>query len=225
MFKKIVALTAVTAVLLSSLSDLNAQDKKFKFGVKGGFNYTGISGVGDLKNLNFRDYAGFNVGVAFFIKLPASFVLQPEILFYQAGSNLDVSVEGLQSFSSESFFEDLKVKGTLYNGNLYIPLNLQWGPQLGIFRPFVEVSPFLGFALYNRLKINSLNEIRMLSDDTNRLMGGIGAGGGVDIWKLQLMVKYNWNFNKLFSSVPAFAEEGFQDAKMRGLEISVGFMF
>lgn len=202
-------------LLLFGTTSMSAWDngKKTSWGIKAGLNYSGVTGVDGISGVDLRDYTGFNVGVAFKAKLPLCFSIQPEVLYFQAGTNVKVP---------ESAF----VEGKLYNGNIYIPFNIQWGPDFSGFRIYAQVSPFIGFALFNRFKWEDASgtHIEVLSGDTNRFMGGIGAGVGFEFWRLQISAKYNWNFNKMFKE-SEFLTRTFQDAKMRGLEISIGFLF
>lgn len=215
-----ITIIAAAVLLFCSLFPVSAEGH-YSFIAKAGFNYTGVSGVGDVQNLDLKDYAGFNIGGGIQIDLPLSFSIQPEILYYKSGTKGEISLAGYGT-----------VETKLYNGNIYIPVNVQWGPKLGMFRIYAQVSPFFGFAMSNRLQYtdpgDGMKTIKVLTGDTNIFMGGIGAGIGFEVWKVQLSAKYNWNLNKLFKSsddIPAYVTNNFQDAKMRGLEISVGFMF
>lgn len=214
-------LTAAVLLFCPLFNAIAGEGNNYTFIAKGGFNYSGVSGVGDIQNVNLKEYSGFNAGGGIQIQLPLGFSLQPEVLYYQSGTKGEISIAGYGS-----------VETKLYNGNIYIPVNLQWGPKMGMFRIYAQVSPFIGFAMSNRMQYtdpsDGMKTIKVLTGDTNVFMGGIGAGLGFEIWKIQLSAKYNWNFNKLFkdsADIPAYVSENFQDAKMRGLEISVGFMF
>jgi len=218
--KRFVTILVSAALLLSSTFASSAGEKgRYTFIVKGGFNYSGVSGVGDVKNLDLGEYSGYNIGGGLQFELPLAFSIQPEVLYYKSGTKASYDLPGYGS-----------IDGKLYNGNIYIPVNVQWGPKLGAFRIYAQVSPFLGFAMSNRFQYtdpdDGMKTIKVLTGDTNVFMGGIGAGIGVEIWKIQVSAKYNWNFNKLFKGdIPEWVSNSFQDAKMRGLEISVGFMF
>ncbi len=214
MSRSFLSVTLSLILLASGMTSLSAWDngKKTSWGIKAGLNYSGVTGLNGIQDVDLRDNTGFNVGLAFKAKLPLFFAIQPELLYFQAGTSARVSNSGLD--------------GTLYNGNLYIPLNIQWGPDFNGFRIYAQVSPFIGFTLFNRFKWEDAagKHIEVLSGDTNYFMGGIGAGIGFEFWRLQISAKYNWNFNKLLKD-SGFLPHAFEDAKMRGLEISVGFMF
>jgi len=217
--KRVVSVLAVSVLLIWSAFPAGARERvKQTYIVKGGFNYSGVSGLQNVQNLDLGEYSGFNVGAAVKIDLPLAFSIQPEVLFYMAGTKAHVSTGGSGT-----------VDGKLYNENLYVPINVQWGPKMGMFRVYAQVSPFFGFTMSNRLQYNDpedgMKTIKVLTKNTNVLMGGIGAGIGFEVWKIQLSIKYNWNFNRLFSDLTEGLDQYFQSAKMRGLEISAGFMF
>lgn len=66
-------------------------------------------------------------------------------------------------------------------GSLEIPFSAQWGPDLLAFRPYVEVTPFVGFNIWRK------------NMDIGAFYAGVGLGGGLEIWKLQLSCRYNWD--------------------------------
>ncbi len=93
-------------------------------------------------------------------------------------------------------------------GYLEIPVDVQWGITLPFVRPYVAVTPYISYKTNNSGNLTSLN-----SWD-----GGIGLGGGVDIWKLQVAVKYMWGLGKVVDATdqaPSF--------KNRNVMLSVGF--
>ena len=57
----------------------------------------------------------------------------------------------------------------------------------------------------------------------NNFEWGVGIGLGINIWKLQVAGKYNWNFGEItqtdFTKVPTL------EGKPRTFEISVGLLF
>ena len=70
-------------------------------------------------------------------------------------------------------------------------------------------------------------------DKYSRFDYGIGVGGGIDFWKFQVQVKYNWSFAK---SVPIelMYDEGMtrgeasskdSNGSTRNLEVSLVFFF
>ena len=87
-------------------------------------------------------------------------------------------------------------------GYLEVPVSLQWGPDLLIFRPFVDVTPYVGYALSNDLKADIAGLVNITDsswEGKQRFEYGLGIGGGIDVWKLRLIARYNWNFGSLYN--------------------------
>jgi hypothetical protein len=83
-------------------------------------------------------------------------------------------------------------------GYLELMPSLQWGPDLLLFRPFLDVSPFVGYGINTKVKSDFTKGA--LQDSLNRLEYGVGVGVGLDVWRLQLIARYNWNFGGLIAA-------------------------
>ena len=103
---------------------------------------------------------------------------------------------------------------------LTLPINIQLGLDLLILRPFIVVSPYISYALQKGGDLTNQDW-----DDINRFNYGVGAGVGLDIWKLQIMGKYNWGLGKLESATNTTWEEKYENAKIQGFQLSVAFLF
>ena len=64
---------------------------------------------------------------------------------------------------------------------------LQWGPDLMVFRPFVLVDPFLGYAVNTKAKAKGAADDASLGstetavkDAVRKIEYGLGVGGGID---------------------------------------------
>ena len=101
---------------------------------------------------------------------------------------------------------------------LQLPVNIQWGIDLVLFRPFLMVSPFLSY------QISKESNIKDLAWDTEKLGYGIGLGAGLDIWKFQVSGKYNWDLGKA-SEFKWNGTKTFKGGKNRGFELSLAFIF
>lgn len=193
-------LAIVLCVLLASVVSMNAQSG---FGVKGGITYNSISDI-DLKDaeLSFSKKTGFNAGVLYRVKLPMGFALQPELLYIQKGSAVSYA-------SSESY--DFKMH------YMQLPINVQWGIDLMLFRPFLMVSPYIGYI------VGKGGEYDLLKwDDVNRFEYGLGLGAGIDIWRFQLTGRYCWDLGKVID----FKDIGFNiSGKNKGFELSLALIF
>lgn len=199
--KKVLLL--VTALLLFSIQGFS------QFGIKGGLNYNKLSDI-DIQTLdqNVDNSTGFNVGILYRVKVPViGLAIQPELIYSQTSCNFGPSLNGVPSHHG-----DLKVS------NLMLPVSLQMGMDLILLRPFIQVAPYIGYT------ISTSNNVDNLKFDAEKFKYGIGVGAGIDIWKLQVSGRYNWELN----SVADFEWDGHKSlkgGKNKGFELSVAFFF
>lgn len=211
MKKKIILLTiALLSVVTLSASDNERSSSGASictFGIKGGVS---ISSLGNFDSPLYSDYlsskVGFSAGIVTSFALPVQgMTIQPELYYLSAGYKTPYRTNPV--------------------GYLHLPVNLQVGLDLILLRPFVMVSPYIGLALHNE-DDPSLNSIGLFDY-------GVGVGAGIDFWKFQLQVKYNWSFAKAVS-VPILNEEfpitgeaplAEEKGSNRNLEISLVFFF
>ena len=208
----------VAAVSLFCADTLSAQHK---FGVIGGATFS---------HANFREFsrgtvAQYHAGITYRASLPLGFSIQPSLIY---------QVKGAMTAS-----DGVNANATI--GYLELPVSFQWGPDLILFRPFLDVSPFVGYALNNELAVTSPAAQRSSLgytnkwDGVNRLEYGLGLGGGLEIWKVQVVCRYNWNFGQLFdtSGKAAATADFFENAKesvfneknFGGVTLSVALLF
>lgn len=141
-----------------------------------GFNTSQFSGV------EVEARTGWNAGLTTCLDLPMGFSLQPSLIYHQKGANITGNV-------SQSM------------GYLELPVSVQWGPDLLLFRPFLDVTPYVGYALTNRFRADVAGLVSFDEDGWDgkqRLEYGLGLGAGLDVWKLKLIARYNWNFGSLY---------------------------
>lgn len=195
---KRIAFILAAAVLTLSATSVSAEGLVFK----GGLTYT--EGT-EVRDISLDGYAGWHFGAGFQTASIAGFSLQPEVLYKVKGVSLD-------DFLS------------LRMNYLEIPVNLQWGVDLLIAKPFIFAAPFVGFNLSTKFSTESSYALT-LSKNVKKLEYGFGAGAGLEIGKFQLTLKYNWNFGNIadWSSYKA----SFNDVKVGtgALEASVGLKF
>ena len=156
------------------------------FGVVAGASFTSI------KEVSTDMATGFHAGVSYKFRLPLGFAVQPSVLYHMKSSLVEGAIADVTTF-------DYKM------GYVEVPVSLQWGPDLLMFRPFVDVTPFVGYALNNeasgvKLQGEFMSKVQNKWEGVNRLEYGLGLGGGIEIWKLQLVCRYNWNFRDLFNA-------------------------
>lgn len=216
--KRFLTVIALCVMTFWGSHDLKAGD----FGIVGGASFTGI------KNISPELTTGYHAGLTYKFHLPYGFAIQPSLLYHMKSSLVEEAVADLATF-------DYKM------GYLELPVSFQWGPDLLLFRPFLDVSPFVGYALNNELAVTSPVAQRSSLgytnkwDGVNRLEYGLGLGGGLEIWKVQVVCRYNWNFGQLFDTSGKAAatadfignakESVFNDKNFGGVTLSVALLF
>ena len=203
-------LAIILSVFLLATLSVHAQSG---FGIKAGMNFNSMSDieVNDIKT-SINRKTGFHAGMLYKIDLPSGFGIQPELLYIQKGGTLsEVQTES-------SAHTDLGNGGDFKMHYLQLPVNIQWGIDLVLFRPFLMVSPFLSY------QISKESNIKDLAWDTEKLGYGIGLGAGLDIWSFQVSGKYNWDLGKA-SEFKWNGTKTFKGGKNRGFELSLAFIF
>ena len=224
--KRVLSFITVCAVALSISFSANAQ---VKFGVKGGLNLTNLSGsvVEDVKGA-LDSYTGFHAGIAVQVGLPFGLAIQPEVLYTQSG--VKFSKDLIPSIGNMG-----DVLAKLSIGSIQVPVAIQWGIKLGPVRPFLQAVPYVSFPVVKNLDLSAFN--LNVDENLGKLFGsmnyGVGLGGGIDIWKIQASVKYNWALGKLVDAANMTASdlvvkeivEEIKGSKLSGLEVSVALFF
>lgn len=191
----------------------------------------GIIGGATFSSANPQDWKAnektmYHAGATVKFTLPVGFSIQPSVLYQVKGSvipsptgDIEGTVDAFKSFDYTA-------------GYLEIPVSLQWGPDLIIMRPYIEVTPFFGYALNNKFKGED-GTVKNNWTALNRWEYGLGVGGGVEVWKFQISARYNWNFGSLFnkdeiSDATSFnnkMKEAFSDNNFGGVTLSLAFLF
>ncbi len=173
MLMRRILVSAVALLLLVSVQS-SAQSR---WGVTGGVNFN----TSKIAELDIEAPAGWNAGLTFLADLPFGFSLQPSLIYSQKSTNL-----------SSSIVQNV--------GYLELPVSVQWGPDLLIFRPFLDVTPFVGYGISEKM-VSSLKDDHLLPegwDGKERFEYGLGIGGGINVWRLQILARYCWNFGSLY---------------------------
>ena len=196
----------VLCVMIMSVFQLKAQNG---FGIKGGLSYNSMSDIefGDWEG-SYNRKTGFHAGILYKIKLPVGLALQPELLYIQKGGSIDL-------FQVENVIPRVDFKMHY----VQLPVNLQWGIDLMLFRPFIMVSPYIGYAI---AKGDEFKDIDW--KDLNRFEYGVGLGAGLDIWKFQLTGRYCWDLGKVMD-FEWKGTETLKGGKNKGFELSLAFIF
>ena len=173
--------------------------------VKAGYNYNNVSlgkntTVSDIK----AGKSGWQIGVGFQSESSLGFSFQPEIVYKVMGYK----------------FSDVK---NMNLGYLEVPLNVQWGPDLLIARPFVFAGPYVGLKVSNQFRGSDWTDtdINQIKDGLNKAEWGLGIGLGINLFRFQIAGKYNWNFGSIANTTQLPTLEG----SPRTFEISIGLKF
>ena len=96
-----------------------------------------------------------------------------------------------------------------------------------MFRPFVDVSPFVGYGLNNNFWSGATGDVANVWDGLSRWEYGVGTGIGMDIWRFQLIARYNWNLENISrNSTLSDIAQTFKDrANLGGVTLSLAFLF
>ncbi|MCI1784685.1 MAG: PorT family protein [Bacteroidales bacterium] len=223
--KKTSFLLALAAMMLIGFN-AGAQSK---FGVIAGF----TSSNTNVKDFDAKSVSLYHAGVTLKMPLFLGFSLQPSLLYQVKGTTLDK----IESGSSHASF-DMKV------GYVEVPLSIQWGPDLGLFRPYVAAEPFIGFGINNKsvkkLSVAGVSAtdytVRNSWSDANikRWEYGLGLGAGIEFLMFQVSARYFWNFGSLCDDngnvnsgdIADTVKSAFKDGKdFNGVSVSVALLF
>ena len=113
-------------------------------------------------------------------------------------------------------------------GYLEVPLNIQWGLDLIVLRPFIQVAPTIGYDFTNVTSDTASGKaLGNVTLDANRLEYGLSVGGGIDLLNmLQLSVNYNWNFGSV-ANLSEYKDQvaGIERKYARCLQVSLAYLF
>lgn len=180
--------TVVAALALCCIS----ASAQAKWGVTAGLNFN----TSKFSEIDVKAKTGWSAGATCLVDLPLGFSIQPSLLYHQKGANITNEIAQNMGF-------------------IELPVSVQWGPDLLVFRPFLDVTPYIGYALSNEVT-TSLADFKFSSwQGKERFEYGLGIGAGINVWKLQLIARYNWNFGSLYNV------EGWDDIKseLKGLSV------
>ncbi|MDF1572569.1 MAG: porin family protein [Bacteroidales bacterium] len=202
------------AVLFLSLS---AQAQLFQFGIKGGINFSTLQ-MDDIKGISDgsqvydlvtgESVTGYQVGLMSRVNV-AMFFVQPELYFNTTGGMVEQVVQNGAN-------ELLEVK---FN-RIDIPLLV--GVKVGPAR--INAGP-VGSAM-----INSVNELKSISQDLETLTGGLTwgyqAGVGIDLFKkLAIDLRYEGSLSKYGDSFTVNGADYALDARPTQVIFTVGYWF
>lgn len=201
---KFLRTVAAVAALLIGVSASAQNIGSARLGVTGGF--TSSDSNADIFKTS--SYSLYHAGITFEYPIAAGFAVQPAIMYQVKGATLD----GLKDTSFGELAGSISRLGTKV-GYVEIPVQLQWGPDLLAFRPYVFAEPFIGFA------VNTANKMTVASVSADpikdfgaaaikRLEYGVGFGAGLEFSRFQISGRYFMNFGSLYNESGELAPVG-----------------
>ena len=177
------------------------------FGIIGGATFSSA----DFKKINSSTLTQYHAGITYKAKLPLGFSIQPSLIYQVKGARAEAAMLDLSASV----------------GYLELPVSVQWGPDLILFRPFLDVTPFVGYGLNNYFGLGGANGVSNTWEGLNRWEYGVGTGIGLDVWKFQVIARYNWNLGSLWKSTSMLeVAQIFKDGtNFGGVTLSVAFIF
>lgn len=203
-------LTIVFAALAMMVGAADAFAEGFL--IKGGLTYSNVASP-ELRNIgqyisefNFKGYTGWHAGIGYQTSSVGGFSLQPELLYNVKGTKWEDGSSWKLSY-------------------IELPVNVQWGIDLLIARPYIFASPYVGYKLTDKFSAQgrTLPDIEDIEKYVKNFEYGIGVGAGIDFSYFQISAKYSWNFGKILD-----IENAASAAKSNatgGVEISLAIVF
>lgn len=177
--KKILTVLALAMLVLpvaARAADPSSVEKTarrtLKYGVTGGVNFTQVQANALVKD---RDYGVFKNTTSWNI----GFISQASLNNYTT-----ISLAALYTKRQATLVEDESWQ--VKTGYVEVPVSVQLGIDLILFRPYVDVGIFGGYLV----NASPRNDIVSFND----WEFGAKAGAGFQVWKFQLSAHYNWNF-------------------------------
>ncbi len=208
------------AVMTLAADEIFAQSR---YGVIGGATFS----TSNFKEMNRATMTQWHAGLTYKLDLPLGFSVQPSLMYQVKGAKMhNVLTDG------DKF--DVNI------GYVELPVSFQWGPDLLIFRPFLDVTPYIGYGINNKLMATSgegqpvdVMRNRWSSAGIRRVEYGMGLGVGIEVWRIQLVGRYNWNFGSLYedtirdneTNFVNIVESAFNRRNFGGFTLSAAILF
>ena len=175
------------------------------FGIKAGPNFANIDTKATAGE-NYRNRAGFHGGAFLLIKA-AKIGIQPEVIFSQQGSKVEINSK---NFESNFSYVNIPIILKLYT---VAGINIQAGPQFG-FITNAETP------IHDQLNPGSY-EVRDVKDKMKSSDFTLAMGVGWDLpFGLTLDARYNLGLSKIYDNAPSQQTE---NAKNQVFQLSLGY--
>jgi hypothetical protein len=197
----------IMVAMFAGFSSFALAQAQFALGLKAGPNFASIN-TDASPGENYKSRTGFHGGAFALIKL-TKIGIQPEIIFSQQGSEVQINS---QNFESNFSYLNIPIMLKLYT---VAGINIQAGPQFG-FVTSAE-SPIADQLNPGSYKVEDIKDKAKSSDI------GASFGLGWDLpFGLTIDARYNMGLSKMFESDNQLPP-GTSDAKNQVFQISLGY--
>ncbi len=176
---------ALALILVSGMAKA-----QIRFGVKAGANITDLSTESSIVD-KVKGAASYQVGVLLQAKL-LGLAIQPEVLYSVKSSTIaNATLSDLTTLADMDYESQ----------NIEVPINQQYGLDLGQARAYVQAGPYFSF-LASALVNGSQEEFENnWKDKVSTFDYGVGLGVGLEVLGIQVSCKYDWGLGKLGKEV------------------------
>ncbi|PWJ44188.1 porin family protein [Sediminitomix flava] len=176
----------------------HAQSGIINVGLKGGM------GFSQSKSYDFENAQSWHAGIAARVKIPlVGFYVQPELYYSRNGG--------------EFSFEEAATTKDFTQERIDLPVLLGFRIGLKSLAVRLNAGPMMSFVLEDGF--SSLPEVNDIN--SNNLVWGYQAGGGVDIGKFSIDARYEGNINKYVKSINGADVNG----RMNQVVLGLGYWF
>lgn len=212
-------LVFVCAMMLA----VTAGQAQLRFGVKAGANINSLSTSVDEMVDQVKGATSYQFGVLFQAKA-FGLAIQPEVLYSVKSGMLNFDDPDIESYIGTA-------EAKLTSQNVEVPVNLQFGLDLGIARAYLQAGPYVSFVAATLIDGEADFDDK-LKNSFNTFDYGVGVGAGLEVFGLQIAVKYDWGLGKIGeATLPKFDGSGqtfanpFNNLSNRNLSISLAYLF
>ena len=213
-----------TILVLAVFLCVSVTNAQIRVGVKGGANISSLSAETNLVN-ELKGASSYQAGLLLQLKF-AGFAIQPEILYSMKGADFrNVAGSELADLTNDAAVVNYKTQ------NIDIPVNFQFGLDLGLARVYAQAGPYVSFLLGAALNGDvQLYDAVNGTFEFNKYDWGIGLGAGAELLCFQVAVKYDFGMKKVGKDTPTSSTDDtnknpFFDMKNRNLNISLAYLF
>jgi opacity protein-like surface antigen len=196
----------LAVALVAGLSLSAAAQVQFAVGIKAGPNFAKINTDASAGE-NYKNRTGFHGGAFVLIKA-TKIGVQPEIIFSQQGSKVEINSE---NFESNFSYLNIPIIIKLYT---VAGINIQAGPQFGfITSAKTPIEDQLNPGSYELVDVKD----KMKSSD---ISAAVGLGWDLP-FGLTIDARYNIGLSKIFKEAPNTTQTN--DAKNQVIQVSLGY--